>query len=107
MTAHFSFFLNFNQRQKQSGTRNQTRPPTSNDKDAEETVKKKSFYGIISTHATELSTAHGYPRIFKAKTWYSKLFWTLILVVASVAFAYQAIKLLTRYLDAPVAVEVS
>ena len=77
------------------------------EKDFAENTQKKSIYGILKTHATEISTAHGIPIIFKSKHWYGKLFWTLIVLVALGAFGRQAYYLLRRYFDSPVAVEVS
>ncbi|XP_072050778.1 uncharacterized protein [Amphiura filiformis] len=69
------------------------------------TVKKKTCYSIIRKHARQISTAHGYPMIFNSESWYGKLFWTLVVVTAFVFFLRQAIVLVTRYIDAPVAVE--
>ncbi|XP_072051435.1 uncharacterized protein [Amphiura filiformis] len=73
--------------------------------DSTNTNEEKTCLSIIGNQATEISSAHGYPTIFKSKRWYGKLFWTLVLVLAFCAFLRQAIVLVERYIDAPVAVE--
>ena len=87
--------------------RNQQRKASSINNEKNETTKKKGVFGILKNHATEISTAHGFPLIFRSKRWYGKLFWTLILLAAFGAFGRQSYYLLKRYIDAPVSVEVS
>ena len=87
--------------------RNQQRKASSTNNEKNEIIKKKSVFGILKSHATEISTAHGFPIIFRSKRWYGKLFWTLILLTAFGAFGRQSYYLLKRYIDAPVSVEVS
>ena len=55
----------------------------------------------------EISTAHGYPIIFKAETWFGKLIWSLIFLGAIAAFVRQTYYLMDRYFEYPVTVEVS
>ena len=99
-------FSNRNQR-KPKGSQNQAKVPVEADEDAGENAQQKSIFSILKTHATEISTAHGYPIIFKSKRWYGKLFWTLVLLTAIGLFGRQSYILFKRYLDAPVSVEVS
>ncbi|XP_072016191.1 uncharacterized protein [Amphiura filiformis] len=73
--------------------------------DGDDVDSNKTCFGIVSNQALEISTAHGYPLIFKSKRWYGKLFWTLILMVAVGAFLRQAVIQIGRYFDAPVTVE--
>ena len=94
------------QQQKQGWTKHQTNLSINIEENVGENTQK-SIYGILKTHATETSTAHGIPIIFKSKRWYSKLFWTLVVLVALGAFGKQAYDLIWRYYDYPVAVEVS
>ena len=100
-------FSNRNQQRKPNVAQNQTKPPVEIDEDAGENAQQKGIFSILKTHATEISTAHGYPIIFKSKRWYGKLFWTLVLLTAFGAFGRQSYILFKRYLDAPVSVEVS
>ena len=95
------------QHHKASWAGNQSELPIHNKKDIGENTQTKSVYGILKNHATEISTAHGVPIIFKSKHWYGKLFWTLVVLIALGAFGRQAYYLLDRYFDSPVAVEVS
>ncbi|XP_072051434.1 uncharacterized protein [Amphiura filiformis] len=67
--------------------------------------ENKTCSSIIRYQATEISSAHAYPIIFKSKRWYGKLFWTLVLVLAFSGLVRQAFVLVKRYIDAPVAVE--
>lgn len=66
----------------------------------------KSCYSILENQAVEISTAHGYPIIFKAETWFGKLIWSLIFLGALAAFIRQTYLLMDRFFDYPVSVEV-
>ena len=74
--------------------------------DKEDDSSIKSSYSILKEQALEISTAHGYPIIFKAETWYGKLLWSLICLGAIAAFVRQTYILMDRYLEFPVTVEV-
>ena len=100
-------FSNRNQQRQPNETHNRIQTPINNDENDGEGSQKKGIFSILKTHATEISTAHGYPIIFKSKRWYGKLFWILVLLVAFGAFGRQSYILFDRYLQAPVAVEVS
>ena len=75
--------------------------------DDDDVIQDKTCFSMVETQATEISTAHGYPIIFKSKHWYGKLFWILIFLTATGAFLRQAVILINKYNASPVSVEVS
>ncbi|XP_072029321.1 uncharacterized protein [Amphiura filiformis] len=105
--VRYPYFANTTQQGPKYGDSTNKYPGTNEDAnaDGDDVDSDKTCFGIVSNQALEISTAHGYPIIFKSKRWYGRLFWTLILLAAIGAFLRQAVILFDRYIDAPVTVE--
>ncbi|XP_033639902.1 uncharacterized protein LOC117300278 [Asterias rubens] len=68
--------------------------------------KDESVYNTVKTFATDVSSAHGFPNIFKATSVIGRLLWTLIFMAACSIFVWQVSILIDRFNQYPVSVEV-
>lgn len=67
----------------------------------------KEFDDVLGEFSTDYSSAHGLPNIYKATTTLGRIAWTLLFFGALVVCAWQFYLLITKFMDFPVATEVS
>ncbi|XP_038044543.1 uncharacterized protein LOC119719240 isoform X2 [Patiria miniata] len=76
------------------------------DQDGDPPEKEGGIYKSVVDFATDTTTAHGFPNMFKATSTIGRLIWAFIFFTALGVFIWQASVLVRRYFMFPVSVEV-
>ena len=68
-------------------------------------AKKKSISNICSNFGSSTSV-HGIPHLISAKSFKSRIFWSIVCLASSAMFLYLLSKLITKYYSYPIVIKI-